>query len=523
MSNWMMGCLFTTILFISGLLFMEILKNFNFESTASKNIHNLSTASLTLQSSQWLGGDVRDVGNRLVNLKINNPKKVTVGHLNINSIPNKFDGIMDMTKHNLDIFLISETKIDDSFPDAQFFCKGYSPPYRRDRSLGAGGLLLYVNDDIPSRMLKSHGTPKDIEIMCIEINLRKQKWVVVGIYRPPNLKDSYFVDHLSRVIDLYRKQYDNLIIMGNFNLEETDLHIKNILISFNLVNLVKENTCFKGPPKCYDMILTNRKYHFQNTLALTTGFSDFHKMTVTVLKTEFVKSDPIQLNYRDYKNYDPVKFREELNYKILANECSFTDFREFQSILCELLDKHAPMKIKKVRANNSPFMTKSLRKMIMNRSRCKNVYLKNKTADNWENYRKLRNECLKLTKKAKKDYFHNLNINDINDSKKFWKTVKPFFTSKGIKGSGKIILVEKEEIISDNGKITEIMNNYFVGITRELGVSPPIGKNKAESNLIFIDPIDQIINNYSEHPSIHEIKKRIVHSNVFSLTISTHL
>ena len=45
------------------------------------------------------------------------------------------------------------------------------------------------------------------------------------------------------------------------------------------------------------MILTNRKYHFQNILALTTVFSDFHKMTVTILKTEFVKSDPIQINY----------------------------------------------------------------------------------------------------------------------------------------------------------------------------------------------------------------------------------
>ena len=98
--------------------------------------------------------------------------------------------------------------------------------------------------------------------------------------------------------------------MGDFNLEESDEHMKNMLFGYNLVNLVKENTCFKGPPKSYDTILTNRKYHFQNTLALTTGFSDFHKMTVAVLKTEFVKSDPIQINYRDYKNYNSVNFSE---------------------------------------------------------------------------------------------------------------------------------------------------------------------------------------------------------------------
>ena len=50
-------------------------------------------------------------------------------------------------------------------------------------------------------------------------------------------------------------------------------------------------------------------------------------------------------------------------------------------------------------------MTKQLRKMIMNRSRQKNAFLKNKTVDNWNKYRKVRNECVKLTKKVKKGVF----------------------------------------------------------------------------------------------------------------------
>ena len=354
----------------------------------------------------------------LKDIRLKNPKKVTVGHLNINSIPNKFDGIMDIVKHNLDIFVISETKIDESFPNVQFFCEGYSLPHRRDRCLGGGGLLMYVNQDIPSRILISYIIPDDIEILCVEINLRKQKWAVFGIYRPPGMKESYFIDHISRLIDSYSKKYENVIIMGDFNMQECDEHMKGMLVSYNLINIVKENTCFKGPPKCYDFILTNRKYHFQNTVAMTTGFSDFHKMTVTVLKS---KSDPLQIKYRDYKNYNPANFREELSYKLLANENSSTDFREFQCILCEVVEIHAPMKIKKVRANNSPFMTKSLRKMIMNRSRCKNVYFKTKTVENLENYRKLGNACTKLTRKAKKEYFQNLHMNDITDNRTFWR------------------------------------------------------------------------------------------------------
>ena len=76
---------------------------------------------------------------KMKRLRLQNTKKIFMGHLNINSIPNKFDGIMDVIKEKLDIFLISETKIDDSFPEAQFFYNGYSLPHRRNRAIGVGG------------------------------------------------------------------------------------------------------------------------------------------------------------------------------------------------------------------------------------------------------------------------------------------------------------------------------------------------------------------------------------------------
>ena len=136
------------------------------------------------------------------------------------------------------------------------------------------------------------------------------------------------------------------------------------------------------------------------TAALTTGFSDFHKMTLTILKTEYVKADPIQINYRNYKNFSPTLFKTDLRSSLMENELSNRNFDTFQNTLYDILNKHAPLKKKFVRANNSPFMTKQLRKMIMNRSRSKNLYLKNKTVENWDKYRKLRNECVKLTKKG---------------------------------------------------------------------------------------------------------------------------
>ena len=75
----------------------------------------------------------------------------------------------------MDILCISETKIDDSFPNSQFSLSGYrNPPYRLDMSDKSGGLLTFVRKDIPSRQL-SISLPSDIQILPIELNLRKSK------------------------------------------------------------------------------------------------------------------------------------------------------------------------------------------------------------------------------------------------------------------------------------------------------------------------------------------------------------
>ena len=246
----------------------------------------------------------------------------------------------------------------------------------------------------PSVQKNDHPAPDDVEIVCVEINLRKQKWLITGIYRPPSMNTTYFFDHLSRIADFYSSKYDRMVFMGDFNAEPAVECVQTFCDSYTLYNLVMEKTCFKGPPKCYDLILTNSKYSFLNTKALTTGFSDFHKMTVSMMKTEFVKSDPLQIRYRNYKNFEPTLFNSELKSTLDANINSNSEFNVFHEILSTLLDKHAPIKKKQIRANNSQFMTKPLRKMMMNRSKCKNAYYNNKNAENWEKYRILRNKCI---------------------------------------------------------------------------------------------------------------------------------
>ena len=118
-------------------------------------------------------------------LYLNNPNNVSLSYININSIRNKLDDLSTIVSNNIDVLCIAETKLDNSFPEPQFFLKGYKKPYRLAVSDSSGGLLTYVNSDIPSTRLTSYTFPKDIQCLVIELNLLKQKWLVFSIYRNP--------------------------------------------------------------------------------------------------------------------------------------------------------------------------------------------------------------------------------------------------------------------------------------------------------------------------------------------------
>ena len=92
-------------------------------------------------------------------------------HLNINSIRNKFDFLVDKIKGNVNMMMISETKLDNTFPNGQFLTDGFNEPIRLNRIRNGGGILLSIRKDVPTKGLSFETSP--IEGFFIEINLYK--------------------------------------------------------------------------------------------------------------------------------------------------------------------------------------------------------------------------------------------------------------------------------------------------------------------------------------------------------------
>ena len=75
--------------------------------------------------------------------------------------------LSNQTKGNIDVLLVSETKIDDSFPNGNFLIDRFSTSYRLDRNSNGGGLMLFVREDIPSNLVEAGA--KAIEGFYIEL------------------------------------------------------------------------------------------------------------------------------------------------------------------------------------------------------------------------------------------------------------------------------------------------------------------------------------------------------------------
>ena len=169
----------------------------------------------------------------------------------------------------------------------------------------------------------------------------------------------------------------------------TNSCLEEFCASYNLQNLIKQATCFKNleNPTCIDHILTNYPKSFHSSNVFETGLSDFHKLTLTVLKVFHAKHKP---NFNHFYN---ASFRIDLLQELSIQIVHLGEFEKFKYIPSKVLITHVPIKEKHFRCNQSPFMNKQLRKVIMTRTRLLNKYKKGNSAGNLFAYKRQRSFC----------------------------------------------------------------------------------------------------------------------------------
>ena len=448
--------------------------------------------------------------------KFKNPK---IRYLNINSLQNK---IVDLRSIAQDIdftFLaVAETKLNDSYPSAQFFIDGYYNPheFRRDRPYNnGGGLLLYIKRGIPCKRLRKF-EHEDIEAIIVEMHIGSKKWCVISIYRSEDVTPRVFIEKLSQSVDQILDSYENLIILGDININSLDKsaskfrHLGDFCDTYDMTNLVKEPTCFQSEtPTSIDVILTNKPRSFMHTKSIMNGLSDFHSLIMTMFKAQVSKLEPIHIRYRNFKDFDEIAFKLELDHSL--KEIDFdqdsNDFSKFLAVFGGILERHAPMKSKTLRGNDAPFMTNALRREIKHRSRLRNKARKENTATSKIAYCSQRNKCTKLRRESINAYFKK-GLSMGRNSKSYWKTISPFLTKKGTHGNEDYILEENNVLVKNPDAIGDIFIDYYTNIVEHATGIPPVNIPFPENG----DLIDTILSHYENHSSILAIQNMNLNS-----------
>ena len=195
--------------------------------------------------------------------------------------------------------------------------------------------MLFISEDIPSKLLNAD-TTIGIENLLVGINLRSKKWLMSGSYNPHLNSIQNHLVQLSKKFDIYSSN------------EITNTHMEEFCSVYNFKSLIKDSTCFKNSeePTTIDHILTNHPKCFQHSDVYETGLSDFHRLTLTVLKVYHSKQNPKVIQYRDYKNFTNENFRTYHLRELSCRNDQPNEFDKFKFIASKLLNSHASLKEK---------------------------------------------------------------------------------------------------------------------------------------------------------------------------------
>ena len=119
-----------------------------------------------------------------------------------------------MIRNKINIPMITELKIDDTFPTSRFVIDGFTEPFRLDCTRNGSGILLYVKNKMIAALLTNHILSEDIEVLFMEIVIGNIKWLFCCSYNPHKSMMTYHLQEIRKGSEFYTSNYEK---MGDFN------------------------------------------------------------------------------------------------------------------------------------------------------------------------------------------------------------------------------------------------------------------------------------------------------------------
>lgn len=385
-------------------------------------------------STSFIGGTASD--NSLLKSKLKNKtSNLNIGHFNAQSIlphrrTDKFDDIRNILSGKiLDVIGVSETWLKSYHTNAMISIPDYKV-YRNDRAgRRGGGVACYISSKLRSKVVDYSPIDSIIEYIFIEITLRPTKILVGVIYRPDGV-----ISDLNLLFTELVATYENVIIMGDFNLNLLDISIKSNLnylfeeygLSIHSNDLPTHFDTHHNSVSLLDFFLMSKP----NSVELSDQFwiPSISKHAFIFLSINLpVTGSPSTFVFRDFKC---IKLENLLSDAFLCDMSTLYNTADIDkqvdilnSNILSIFNHHVPLKTHKPVSKKCPWITRDIVIAKSNRDLAFSAYLTNPSLDNWRTYKVYRNRVTQLNRKSKAAFGRRI-FDGVDSTKDFWRKIK---------------------------------------------------------------------------------------------------
>ena len=382
-----------------------------------------------------------------------------IGHLNVNSVYSKLEEIatiLDNNGQNFHVFGLSESKLNHSIPDTDLDIPGYNFIRQDKAKQKETGLLIYYSQTLSIKRISKLET-YPLECVWIEIKLKHSKPLsVCFLYRNPKETNDWF-DRFTLMMDAAEMLDNEIILLGDFNIDLFKHYEQWVKIyeSYNLHQLIDRPTReTDNTGTLIDHIYVSSTRHIAEVCSPVTYCSDHYPVCLTWAKkgTKVPQVGHKTIRYRCFKRFDKESFHSDLQNSDLSKAYQYYDpeeaFKFWIKTFCDIYDKHAPMRIKRVKNKpKPPWITDEIDQAAYLRDSYKKA--KDPRA------KEQRNLVNSMKRRAKRKYFRELLLD--KNPKQIWKAINA--------------LTKKDHLKHQNQSTTlspVLLNKHFVSIAENL-------------------------------------------------------
>ena len=304
-------------------------------------------------------------------------------------------------------------------------------------------------------------------------HLPQTKPLLLGtVYRAPDSKAEY-IDKLDLVFQNCTSLYDDVVIVGDFNLDlcktSNNTKVNKLASHCNMKQLISDYTRITETTKTIlDLAFVTNPNRISDSGVHSCGLSD-HSLIYLVRKNKKVKIPSKTIKYRSMRNFCDNEFVSSVkneNWDIVLNYDDVNDALDvWKQLFNNVCDTHAPIKERLVKGSSLPeWINRDFIQLTKDRDYYFKRAHKTNHPDDWKNAKLLRNKANNMNKYLKKTYCNNAINENVNNSKKLWSTIKKLIPDKkssvhAVKSGKKITTNDKETADKFNDFFSSIGNN----------------------------------------------------------------